>query len=161
MLAGSGAPRRQATEKELAMTTDRLPSGLAAGQDRDRLLRQSLVLDAAASGGLGVLLAAGGALLDGPLGIPASVLVPVGGFLVAYAAALWLLGSRAVVSRPAVEVVVAGNLLWVAASVAAAAAGWWSPTTLGTVVVLAQAAAVVGFAALQVSGLRRARSAAA
>jgi hypothetical protein len=55
----------------------------------------------------------------------------------------------------------AGNLLWVAASVAVAAAGWWTPTTLGTVVVLAQAAAVVLFAGLQLSGLRRASSAAA
>jgi hypothetical protein len=143
------------------MTTDPLSSGLATGQDRDRLLRRSLSLDAAASGGLGVLLAAGGALLDGPLGIPAAVLVPVGLFLVAYASGLWFLGSRAVVGRAAVEVVVVGNLLWVAASVLAAAAAWWSPTTLGTAVVLAQAAAVVGFVGLQVSGLRRASSAAA
>jgi hypothetical protein len=143
------------------MTTDRLPSGLAAGQDRDRPLRLSLDLDAVASGGLGVILAAAGALLDGPLGIPASVLVPVGLFLVVYAAGLWFLASRPQVRRPAVGVVVAGNLLWVAASVAAAAAGWWSPTTLGTVVVLAQAAAVLLFAGLQLSGLRRASSAAA
>jgi hypothetical protein len=140
------------------MITDHRPS-LAA--DRDRFLRGSLNLDAAASGGLGVLLAAGGAVLDGPLGIPASVLVPVGVFLVAYAAGLWFLGSRPLVSRPAVGVVAAGNLVWVAASVAVAVAGWWSPTTLGTVVVLAQAAAVALFAGLQLSGLRRARSAAA
>jgi hypothetical protein len=124
---------------------------------RDRLLRRSLLLDAAASGALGVLLAAGGAVLDGPLGIPAAVLVPVGGFLVLYAAALWLLGSRPRLSRPAVKVVVAGNLVWVAASIMAAAAGWWSPTTLGTVLVVAQAAAVALFAELQVTGLRRAR----
>jgi hypothetical protein len=141
------------------MTTDHLPSGLAAGPDR--FLRGALNLDAVASGGLGVVLAAGGALLDGPLGLPASVLVPVGVFLVAYAAGLWFLGSRPQVSRPAVGVVAAGNLLWVAASVVAAAAGWWTPTTLGTVVVLAQAAAVALFAGLQLSGLRRARSAAA
>jgi hypothetical protein len=124
---------------------------------RDRLLRRSLLLDAAASGALGVLLAAGGAVLDGPLGIPAAVLVPVGGFLVLYAAALWLLGSRPRLSRPAVKMVVAGNLVWVAASIVAAAAGWWSPTTLGTVLVVAQAAAVALFAELQVTGLRRAR----
>ena len=68
---------------------------------RDRRLRRSLLLDAAASGALGVLLAAGGAVLDGPLGIPAAVLVPVGGFLVLYAAALWLLGSRPRLRRPA------------------------------------------------------------
>ena len=123
-------------------------------------LRLALRLDAAASGAMGVLLAAGGALLDDPLGIPAAVLVPVGGFLVVYAAGLWLLGSRPRLGRPAVQVVVAGNLLWVAASVVAAIAGWWSPTTAGTVFVLAQAAAVVVLTELQLTGLRRARTAA-
>jgi hypothetical protein len=80
-------------------------------------------------------------------------------FLVAYAAALWYIGSRPQVSRPAVWVVVVGNLGWVAASVVAAAAGWWSPTALGTVVLLAQAAAVALFAELQFTGLRRAGAA--
>ena len=129
--------------------------------DRERLLRRSLQLDAAASGALGVLLAAVGAVLDVPLGIPAAVLVPVGGFLVLYAGALWLLGLRPRPSGPAVKVVVAGNLVWVAASVVAAVAGWWSPTTLGTLLVVAQAAAVALFAELQLTGLRRARRPAA
>jgi len=93
--------------------------------------------------------------------IPAAVLVPVGGFLLAYAAGLWLLGSRPRPSHPAVRVVVAGNLLWVAASVVAVVAGWWSPTGAGTAFLLLQAAAVAVFAELEVTGLRRARSAAA
>jgi hypothetical protein len=141
------------------MTTDPVASdlGSATGRDRDRLLRRSLNLDAVASGGLGLLLAAAGTLLDEPLGIPSSALVPVGVFLVAYAAALWFVGSRPRVSRPAVWVVVVGNLLWVAASVVAAIAGWWSPTAVGTGFVLAQAAAVALFAELQFTGLRRAR----
>lgn len=139
------------------MTTNHLPSTRAAGQ----LLRQSLTLDAAASGALGVLLAAGGDLLDDLLGIPVAVLMGVGGFLIAYAAALWFIGSRHKLSRPAVRVVAAGNLLWVAASVVAVAAGWWSPTALGTALVLAQAAAVALFAELQLIGLRRARRPAA
>ena len=134
-----------------------LDNAAADTDDRERLLRRSLQLDAAASGALGVLLAAGGAVLDGPLGIPAALLVPVGGFLVLYGAALWLLGIRPRLSRPAVKVVVAGNLVWVAASIVAAVAGWWSPTTLGTVLVAAQAAAVALFAELQLTGLRRAR----
>jgi hypothetical protein len=144
------------------MTTDHVQSGVpgAADQDGGRLLRQSLKLDAVASGALGVLLAAGGAVLDELLGIPAAVLVPVGGFLVAYAAVLWFLGTRARVSRPAVGVVAVGNLLWVAASVVAVVAGWWSPTATGVAVVLAQAAAVVVFAELQFTGLRRSRAAA-
>lgn len=146
------------------MTTDHVASNLGggiAGHDHTRLLRRSLQLDAAASGGLGVLLAAAAALLDELLGIPAVVLVPVGGFLVAYAACLWFIGSRSQVSRPAVRVVVVGNLLWVAASVLAVVAGWWSPTTVGTAFVCAQAAAVALFAELQLTGLRRARPTAA
>ena len=143
------------------MTANPVDYPLAGTGDGGRLLRRSLQLDAAASGALGVLLAAGGAFLDDLLGIPAAVLVPVGGFLLAYAAGLWLLGSRPRLSRPAVRVVVAGNLLWVAASVVAAIAGWWSPTALGVGFVLVQAAAVVVFAELQLSGLRRARTAAA
>ena len=142
------------------MTADHMESTFAGADGRDRPLRLALRLDAAASGAMGVLLAAGGALLDDPLGIPAAVLVPVGGFLVVYAAGLWLLGSRPRLGRPAVQVVVAGNLLWVAASVVAAIAGWWSPTTAGTVFVLAQAAAVVVLTELQLTGLRRARTAA-
>ena len=139
------------------------PSASTSTMDagRDRPLRLAVRLDAAASGAMGVLLAAGGALLDDLLGIPAAVLVPVGGFLVVYAAALWTLGSRPRVSRPAVWAVVAGNLCWVAASVVAAAAGWWSPTAAGVAFVLLQAAAVAVFAELQVSGLRRTRTAAA
>jgi hypothetical protein len=145
------------------MTTHHVQSGLpgTAAQDGGRLLRLSLQLDAAATGALGVLLATGGAVLDELLGIPAAVLVPVGGFLVVYAAALWFLGTRPRVSRPAVWVVVVGNLLWAAASVVAAAAGWWSPTAAGIAVILAQAAAVAVFAELQFTGLRRARAAAA
>jgi hypothetical protein len=142
------------------MTANPSASTIDAG-GRDRPLRLAVRLDAAASGAMGVLLAAGGALLDDPLGIPAAVLVPVGGFLVLYGAALWLLGMRPRLSRPAVQVVVAGNLVWVAASIVAAVAGWWSPTTLGTVLVIAQAAAVALFAELQVTGLRRARPPAA
>lgn len=142
------------------MTANPSASTIDAG-GRDRPLRRAVRLDAAASGAMGVLLAAGGALLDDLLGIPAAVLVPVGGFLVVYAAALWALGSRPRLSRPAVWAVVAGNLCWVAASVVAAAAGWWSPTAAGVAFVLLQAAAVAVFAELQVSGLRRTRTAAA
>jgi hypothetical protein len=103
------------------LTTDHVQSGVSAAADQDggRLLRQSLKLDAVASGVLGVLLAAAGAVLDELLGIPAEVLVLVGGFLVVYAASLWFLGTRARVSRPAVWVVVVGNLLWAAASIVA------------------------------------------
>lgn len=83
------------------------------------------------------------------------MLLGVGVFLVAYGAGVLFLGTRPVVNRMFVGVVVLGNLLWVVDSVFTAEAGWFPITTLGVVVVLAQAAAVAGFAALQVLGLRR------
>jgi hypothetical protein len=82
-----------------------------------------------------------------------AVLVPVGLFLIAYAASLWIIGARHV-SVPAVWAVVIGNLLWVAASLVVVVAGWWSPSAAGTALVLAQAAAVVLFAVLQFLGVR-------
>lgn len=128
-----------------------------AGQDHTRLLRLALQLDAVASGALGVLLLIAGPALDDLLRIPMAVLVPVGLLLVAYAALLWLIGSRRHLPRSASWAVVAGNLLWVATSVVVVAAGWWSPSAAGTALVLVQAAAVALFAGLQFLGLRASR----
>jgi hypothetical protein len=138
------------------MTTDHVASGVsrAAGQDHSKLLRRSLQLDAVASGGLGILLLVAGPTLDDLLRIPMAVLVPVGLFLIAYAAPLWIIGARHQVPVPAVWAVVIGNLLWVAASLVVVVAGWWSPSAAGTALVLAQAAAVVLFAVLQFLGVR-------
>jgi hypothetical protein len=138
------------------MTSDHVASGVsrAAGQDHSKLLRRSLQLDAVASGVLGVLLGAAGPALDELLGIPVAVLVPVGLFLAAYAASLWIIGARHHVPVPAVWAVIIGNLLWVAASLVIVVAGWWSPSAAGTALVLGQAAAVVLFAVLQFLGVR-------
>lgn len=143
------------------MTTDHLVSGVgrAAGQDHGRRLRRSLQLDAVASGALGVLLGAAGPALDELLGIPVAVLVPVGLFLIAYAASLWIIGARRHLPVPAVWAVIIGNLLWVAASLGVVVAGWWSPNAVGTALVLVQAAAVAFFAVLQFLGLRARRAA--
>lgn len=120
-----------------------------------RGLRAFLKLDGLGSGALGVLLAATGGLLTDPLGLPTGLLVPAGLFLVPYAGWLWYLATRPTVSLAAVRVVVLGNLLWIVASVTLVVAGWFSPTALGVGFVLAQAAAVVGFVAGQLAGLRR------
>jgi hypothetical protein len=138
------------------MTTDHVASGVsrAAGQDHSKLLRLALQLDAVASGALGVLLVIAGPALDDLLRIPMAVLVPVGLFLVAYAASLWSIGARRHVPVPAVWAVIIGNLLWVAASLVVVVAGWWSPSAAGTALVLARAAAVVLFAMLQFLGVR-------
>ena len=144
------------------MTTSGVRSrlGRSVGEERGRLLRPALKLDAVASGALGVLSLAAGPLLEDLLGTPRTLRWPIGLFLIGYAAAVWAVGSRPRVSRPAVRTVIAINLLWVVASVAAVAGGRLLLTGLGIAFVLAQAVAVAMFADLQFLGLRRARPAA-
>ena len=150
------------TDANASATTYQTPSSLprVVSEDRARLLRLALKLDALASGALGVLSLVAAPVLDDLFGTPRAVLLPVGLFLVAYAAAVWFVGARPSISRPAAWTVVGHNLLWVVASIVAVAAGWLPLTTVGTAFVLAQAAAVALFAVLQFLGLRRARPAA-
>lgn len=124
-----------------------------------RILRRALVLDAIASGAMGVLLIAGAALLDGPLGLPTALLLIAGIALVPFAAFVGRLGTRATAPRGAVLTVVAVNAAWTLASLGALFLT--DPTMLGVVFVLAQALTVAVFAELQVTGLRRGARAAA
>lgn len=119
-------------------------------------LVDALRVDALASGAMGVLLAAGGAWLDGVLDAPATFVVPLGAFLVVYALGL-LAVTRAGAPAAAVKAVIVGNVVWIVASVAAVVFDWLTLSGLGTVFVLLQAAAVAVFAELQLVGLRRAR----
>jgi hypothetical protein len=77
------------------MTTHQTRSeeGRAVDEDRSCLLRLVLKLDAVASGTLGALSLAASPALDGLLETPLALLVPVGAFPVAWAAALWVLTS--------------------------------------------------------------------
>jgi hypothetical protein len=118
-------------------------------------LRLALGLDAIASGACGVLLLVGGQALADLLGMPTGLQWPLGVFLLAYAGALWLIETRPRVNTSAVQLVIAGNALWVVASVLAVALGWLPLTALGTALVLAQAAAVAVLADLEFIGLRR------
>ena len=140
----------------------RTESGPSASKNRDGLLRLALKLDAAATGALGVLvlLAAGTVLGDQRpfvllLGTPLALLVPLGLFLVAYAAFVWGVGDRRRINRTGAWVVVVVNLLWVLGSVALVVAGWLPLTALGAAFVLVQGAAVALFAVLQFLGLHR------
>jgi len=119
------------------------------------LLRKALQLDGIASGGMGLAFLTGGGALDSVLGLPSALLWAVGAFLVPYAAALFFLASRPEVNRAAAWVVVIGNVVWTVDSIVLLAAGWYDVTLLGEVIALAQAAAVLGVAALQYLGLRR------
>jgi hypothetical protein len=140
------------------MFTETEPDPTRPGMaDDGALLRLSLTLDSLATGTLGILLAAGGPVLDGLLGIPVAVLVPLGLVLVVYAAELWF----DVVRRPSprnVWPVIALNMLWVSVSIVAVVADWLTLTAVGTVFVLLQAGAVTLFVALQLAGLRRVQS---
>jgi hypothetical protein len=139
------------------MTTTTAPATIA-GRSRSRtgtLLRTALRLDAAvtALNGAAYLLAA--PLLGDLLGLPSALLRGVGAFLLAFAAAVWLVAARRPTSIPAARAVVGANLLWIAGSLVAVATGAGSPTTAGTVWTVLQAAVVAGFVALQLAGLRR------
>ncbi|MGS2616296.1 hypothetical protein ACVCAH_17485 [Micromonospora sp. LZ34] len=120
-----------------------------------RLLRFALKQDAMGSGANGVVYVAVAAIFGELFGLPAAFLYPVGVFLVAFAAGLFLLASRPRVSRAAVGVVMAVNVAWVAASVELLVAGWFPLTGLGTALVIAQAIVVAGFTGMQFAGLRK------
>jgi hypothetical protein len=131
---------------------------------RNGLLRMALKLDAASSGAMGVLLLLAAGLVIGDerpfvllLGTPLALLVPVGPFLVAFAAFVWIVGTRPRINRTAAWAVVAVNALWVLASIVLLLAGWFPLTMLGVAFVLVQAAAVALFADLSFLGLRRIR----
>lgn len=119
------------------------------------LLRLALLADAAASGAVGLLLTAAAGPLDPLLGLPGPLLRGVGLVLLLWTVGVGWLATRAEPPRAAVLAVVVVNLLWVADSVLLLAFGPVDPTALGTAFVLAQALAVLGFAAAQWLGLRQ------
>ncbi|MFJ2028142.1 hypothetical protein [Streptosporangium sp. NPDC087985] len=120
-----------------------------------KLLRFALKQDAIGSGANGVVYVAAAAIFGEMFGLPAAFLYPIGAFLVAWAAALFFLASRPAMSKAAVGVVMAVNIVWVAASAELLIAGWFPLTGLGTALVIAQAVAVAGFTGLQFAGLRK------
>lgn len=144
------------------MTTHQTHHDRTVGRDSDGLLRGALKLDAAASGAVGVLMLLAAGMVVGDerpfvnlLGTPVALLAPAGLFLVAFAAFVWISGTRRRVGSPAARTVVAINALWVLASVAVVAAGAFPLTALGVLFVLVQAAAVALFAVMQSIGLQR------
>ena len=114
-----------------------------------RPLRQALLVDAVASGGMGVLLVAAASPLAPLLGLPVSLLRAVGLFLIPFAAFLLWVARRADTLHGLVRTIVIGNVLWILASILLLVSGAVSPTGLGTLFVVAQAAAVAVFAYLE------------
>jgi len=140
-------------------TTDRSPlTALATSIRTTSLLHFALRLDAVVTAAVGVAYLAAPGPLEDLLGVPSSALLAVGAFMVAYGAVVWLVARAQTPNRLAVRIVIGGNVVWVLDSLAVAALDWGSPSTAGTVWIVLQALTVAAFAALQTSGLRRARA---
>uniref|UniRef100_Q07RA6 Integral membrane protein n=1 Tax=Rhodopseudomonas palustris (strain BisA53) TaxID=316055 RepID=Q07RA6_RHOP5 len=123
------------------------------------LLRRAIQLDALVSGAMAALLTIGAGALAPLLNLPELLLRQTGLLLIVYAALVGWLGARALMPKPLVVVVIAGNALWVLGSVALLLSEAVAPSRLGIGFVLMQAIAVGGFAELQFIGLRRSRDA--
>jgi len=117
------------------------------------LLRQALLLDAAASGSMGLVMAAAPGLVGGLLGLPTSFVLAIGVFFVVFA--LSLLALRSYPVPILVWLVILGNAAWAVASIAILFTDLIEPNTIGIVVIVAQAVAVAIFAELELIGQRR------
>ena len=117
-------------------------------------LRRSLQLDAIASGLTGALLLIGAGPVSAVIGLSSPAVARIiGVVLVMYAAALLWNARRASVSRGETLAAVVLNAAWVLGSIAVIELGLLS--TLGNVAVGVVALAVLGFALLEIVGLRR------
>jgi hypothetical protein len=125
------------------------------------LLRLALLADAIASGAMGVLLAVAATPLGDWFGLPVALLREVGLVLIPYAALLAYLACRPATPRLPAQIIVAGNVLWVAGSLLLLASDLVSPTGLGIAFVIGQALIVAILAEAQFIGLRRQRRLAA
>jgi hypothetical protein len=122
---------------------------------RNLFLRYALLADAIASGATALLMIAGADLLTGLLSLPVALMREAGLVLIPYVALVATVGTRETIARPAVQAIIALNVMWVAGSALLLVSGWVAPTALGSAFVIAQAAAVAMFAELQFIGLRR------
>lgn len=113
------------------------------------LTRFALIADAIASGATGLLLAVGGTFLAVLTGIPATAALPLGLFLIVFAAFVAWVGLRARTPRGPAMLIVLANALWVVGSAIVLLAGAFPLTLLGVAFIIAQAVAVAALAALQ------------
>ena len=120
----------------------------------DTFLRTVLRLDAIASGAIGAAFLSAAGTLQEHLGTPTALTRGTGAFLLAYAVFVWFVSTRPTAGL--VGLVIGLNLFWVVDSVVYAVADD-GLTALGVAFTLVQAAAVLGFAALEYLGLRKAR----
>ena len=119
------------------------------------LLRRALLADAVFSGISALLLSLGAGALASLLALPEALLRETGLFLIVYAALVGFLGSRELMPKLAVCLVIGANALWTVDSIALLFTGWVQPNALGQAFVVMQAIAVAVIAELQFVGLKR------
>ena len=118
-------------------------------------LRRAIVGDAVITGAMAILLVAAAGFLAPLLNLPDVFLREIGIFLVIYAALVGFLGSRELMPKLAVILVIGANALWAIDSIALLFTGWVQPNALGQAFVVMQAIAVGVIAELQYIGLKR------
>jgi hypothetical protein len=119
------------------------------------LLRLALKLDAVVTGANGAAYLVAAGALDSVLGVPSSMLRGVGAFLIAFAAVVWVVGTRRTIRPAAAGTIIAANAAWAVASVAVIGFDWFSPSVAGTVWIALQALVVGLFAVLQLEALAK------
>lgn len=120
-----------------------------------RLLKATLLVDAAASGSLAVMQLGAADFLSRLLMLPRGLLVETGAFLVAYTLLLVVMSRSARIWAPLVMFVVIGNAAWAAGCAALLGSGVLQPSAMGIAFVVLQAVAVLLFAGAEYLGLRR------
>lgn len=122
-------------------------------RDEPRFSLQTILgFDAATCAGMGILLA----LASGPIArltaIPASLLYAAGLLLLPIAVFMAIFARASTVPGWAVQLIVAGNVLWVLGSLLLPELGLIAPNALGWLFILGQAAVVTLFAWLEWAG---------
>lgn len=124
-------------------------------------LRRVLLLDAASSGAMGLLLLTSSGLLAGVLNLPAELLQEAGIVLVPFAMLLGFVSTRSRLSRVVVWALIAVNAIWAIDSIVLLFTGWVQPNVLGHMFVAGQAAFVAVMAELEFIGMRKSTAAVA
>jgi hypothetical protein len=118
-------------------------------------LRSVLWADAASCAAMGLLLSVLATPLARWFGLPATMLLQAGVFLLGFALLVGGLAWRRASPRLLVWAVILGNALWALDSLLLLVSGWVAPTLLGGLFVAAQALVVAVLAELEYAGLRR------
>lgn len=128
--------------------------------DRPEFLRTVLLVDAVTCVATGALMTVGADFVSGLTQIPRGLLMAAGLSLFPIAAVIAFVATRRPLLRTGVWLVIIGNVGWVLGSVLVMVTGSITPNAHGYAFIITQAVAVAILAELELTGLRRARTAA-